>query len=74
MDMSGQSSVEAAEANPVVARGFATVPQASEFLGLSRSTIYQLMEAGELRYARFGRSRRLPWAAVYAYGEKYLVS
>ena len=71
--MSG-NSVEAAEANPVVARGFATIEEAGDFLGLSRAKIYQLMDAGELRFARFGRSRRLPWSSLHDYAERCLVT
>jgi excisionase family DNA binding protein len=52
--------------NSLVDDGLATVPQAAEFLGLSRGTIYNLMERGELRYAKIGRNRRVPWAALKA--------
>jgi excisionase family DNA binding protein len=36
-----------------------TVEAAARCLGLSRSTIYQLMDSGQLAYCRFGRARRI---------------
>jgi excisionase family DNA binding protein len=44
--------------------GLASVKQAEEFLSLSRATIYGLMEKGELRYVKIGKSRRIPWEAL----------
>lgn len=51
-----------------------TVPEVSEFLSLSRSKIYELMDSGLLPYAKFGRSRRVPWAEVQRLVERSLVS
>lgn len=56
--------------NSVVADGFATIPEAAGFLKISRSAVYGLMYAGQLRYARFGRSRRIPWSALVAFAEQ----
>jgi excisionase family DNA binding protein len=53
--------------------GFASVKEAGEFLSLSRSTIYDLMDRGELRYAKIGKSRRIPWAALEELAEKCVV-
>jgi excisionase family DNA binding protein len=53
--------------------GFATVSQGAEYLGLSRAKLYQLMDARELQYAKFGKSRRIPWRALREYGERCLV-
>ena len=36
-----------------------TVKVAAQRLGLGRSTLYQLMESGQLGYYRFGRARRI---------------
>jgi excisionase family DNA binding protein len=44
--------------------GLMTVRDAEEFLHLSRSTLYQMMDAGELAYVKLGRSRRIPRRAV----------
>jgi excisionase family DNA binding protein len=56
-----------------VSGGFVTVREAEEFLSLSRAKIYALMDAGELRYAKFGRSRRLPWADLRMFAAESLV-
>lgn len=37
-----------------------SIKQASEMLSISRSVIYQLMDAGQLKPIRIGRSVRLP--------------
>jgi excisionase family DNA binding protein len=57
----------------VVDDGFATVPEAARFLGLSRAKIYQIMDGGQLTYAKFGRSRRIPRRALHEYARKCLV-
>ena len=36
------------------------VTQVAERLALSRSTVYNLMERGELAYVKIGRARRIP--------------
>jgi excisionase family DNA binding protein len=46
------------------ARGLASVKDAERFLSLSRATIYGLMERGDLRYVKIGKSRRIPWQAL----------
>ena len=66
-------SAVAASAVHLADGGFATVPQAAAFLGLSRTTIYNLMDNGSLRYAKFGKSRRVPWAALRSFGASRLV-
>jgi excisionase family DNA binding protein len=48
----------------LVADGLWTVPQASKFLGLSRSKVYAMMEAGQLAFVKLGSSRRIPRKAV----------
>ncbi len=50
----------------LVADGLLTVPEAASFLRLSRSNLYALMERGELRFVKIGRSRRIPRRAVIA--------
>lgn len=37
-----------------------TVSEAARQLALSRSTVYNLMERGDLAYVKIGRSRRIP--------------
>lgn len=36
----------------------------AERLGVSRTMVYSLMNAGELAYVKLGRSRRIPNSAV----------
>jgi excisionase family DNA binding protein len=57
----------------VVADGFLSVPEAAHFLHLSRAKVYQLMDAGQLQYARFGRARRVPKRALVGFAEASLV-
>ena len=48
----------------LVADGLMTVREAAVFLRLSRSTVYTLMDQGELPYVKLGRSRRIPKRAL----------
>ena len=48
----------------LVSEGLLTVHEAAEFLKLSRSRLYELMDAGELAYVKIGRSRRVPRRGV----------
>jgi excisionase family DNA binding protein len=50
-----------------------TVKQAARHLSRSRATIYNLMGAGELRFCKFGRSRRIPREVVLQYAAACLV-
>jgi excisionase family DNA binding protein len=45
-------------------RGLRPVQAVSEFLSLSRSKVYQLMETGKLPYVKIGKSRRVRWCDV----------
>lgn len=40
------------------------VPDVTRKLNVSRSTVYLLMDRGELGYVKFGRSRRVPREAL----------
>jgi excisionase family DNA binding protein len=46
-------------------RGFATVVQVAEYLNVSKSKVYSMMEAGELAFIKLGALRRIPWQAVH---------
>ena len=48
----------------LVADGLMTVKEAAEFLSVSRSTLYTMMDAGELASVKIGRCRRIPRVAV----------
>ena len=50
----------------LVADGLMTVREAAGFLRLSRSTVYTIMDRGELPFVKLGRSRRIPRRALVA--------
>ncbi len=58
------SLMAASEQQALVADGLMTVSEAAAFLRLSRSSIYTLMDHGELAFVKLGRSRRVPRRAV----------
>jgi excisionase family DNA binding protein len=66
--------MEKAGDEQVVQDGFAGVPEAQKYLGgLSRATIYNMMDAGDLVYAKFGRRRMIPWHALRQFAARNLV-
>ena len=48
-------------------QGFMTVAEVAKHLGVSRSTVYQLCERGELRHVRVSNAIRVPVRVVAAY-------
>jgi excisionase family DNA binding protein len=58
----------------MVMDGFASVSEAAKFLHLSRASVYKLMGDEEgLRYAKFGRSRRIPWQVLRDYAARSII-
>jgi excisionase family DNA binding protein len=55
-------------------QGLIRVAEAARFLAVSRSTLYALMEAGELTYVKLGRSRRIPKLAIVELARRHLVA
>ena len=53
--------------------GLASVREAAAFLSVGRSTIYKLMENGELPFAKIGKCRRIPRRALREYARSCLV-
>jgi excisionase family DNA binding protein len=53
--------------------GLATVKDAERYLNLSRATIYGLMDQGQLRFVKIGKSRRIPWPAIEELVQKNMV-
>ena len=47
-----------------------TVKQAAELMGVGRTTLYELMDTGEVYSVHRGASRRLPLWAVYDYVDR----
>jgi excisionase family DNA binding protein len=52
---------------------YVRVAEAAHVLSISRSSVYVLMDRGDLAYAKFGKSRRVPKAALEEYQRKCLV-
>ncbi|HUY91823.1 MAG TPA: helix-turn-helix domain-containing protein [Pirellulales bacterium] len=44
--------------------GLRNVAEVAAYLGVSRSKVYLLMDAGELRWVKIGKSRRVRWEDV----------
>lgn len=49
------------------------VEEAARILSLSRSTIYEMMDSGELPSVRWGAARRISVAALRAWVERQMV-
>jgi excisionase family DNA binding protein len=75
-DMSRHDDLAAgkeADALGLVEDGFGTVAEAATFLGICRAKLYLMMDAGELVYAKIGKSRRIPWRALKKLAAESLV-
>jgi len=49
-----------------------TVPQAARALGISRTTMYELLNSGDVRYVHLGTCRRIPTQCVEEYVDRLL--
>jgi excisionase family DNA binding protein len=56
------------------AERFVTVAEAAKFLGVCRAKVYQIMDAGALKYAKFGASRRIPIQALREYADRCMIA
>ncbi|MEO2016430.1 MAG: helix-turn-helix domain-containing protein [Fuerstiella sp.] len=45
--------------------GFATIPQAGDFLQVGRTTVYAMLKDGSLPSAQIRNARRIPCAALH---------
>ena len=45
----------------LVPKGLARIPEAAQFLSISRAKAYKLVNDGEIPSKRFGKSVRIPW-------------
>jgi excisionase family DNA binding protein len=57
----------------MVKDGVHTIAEAAEVIKLSRTTIYALMESGELPYTKIGKRRLIPRRALSELMERGLV-
>ena len=48
-----------------------TIRETADALGLGRSTVYELITAGELEVVRIGRSARIPVATVEQFVQRH---
>jgi excisionase family DNA binding protein len=55
----------------VIPEGLATLAQAREYLAVSRTTLYELIKAGELPVFQHGARVRVPKAALVEYVAKH---
>ncbi len=54
--------------------GTCTIIEAAKFSGLSRSTLYGLMDKGQLAYAKVGKRRLIPRRALVELIEDHMVA
>ena len=57
-------TIEKPQEHPAIEPLLVRVEEAARILSLSRSTIYEMMDAGELPSVRRGAARRIPVAAL----------
>jgi excisionase family DNA binding protein len=57
----------------LVENGFMSIREASDHLAMSVSAIYGLMAKGELRWAKFGKARRISKRSLLEYASRALV-
>lgn len=50
--------------SPLESVGLRPVHAVAKFLAISRSKVYQMMDAGQLPYVKLGKSRRVRWNDV----------
>ncbi len=50
--------------------GLLNIKEASRFLGIGRSLVYDLMESQDLPYVKIGKARRIPRVALKLFAEK----
>jgi len=59
-------------ATPAVTPLLLTVNQAAQMLGIGRSTVYEIIDADQIRSVKVGASRRIPLKAVHEYVDRLL--
>ena len=59
-------NTQAQDREELVSDGLAKVKEATRFLSLGRSKLYELMDSGRLPYCKIDGARRIPWRAIRA--------
>ena len=75
MERGAADSVSQRDRAPIcseVAQGFMTVEEVGAFLRLGRSSVYKLMDSGEISHAKFGTARRIPRRSVIEFAAQRL--
>lgn len=57
----------------LVEEGLLRVNECCRFLGISRSLVYELMDAGKIPFVKIGRSRRVPRQALKEFAASHFV-
>jgi len=57
----------------LVDAGLVRIDECCRFLGISRSSLYLIMDAGKLPYVKIGRSRRVPQQAMKEFAASRMV-
>ena len=56
----------------VVSEGLLTIAEVGAFLRVSRATVYNLMDSGQVPFIKVGRARRIPKQAVLQFAAQAL--
>jgi len=67
-----EKAVRLDERLALVAEGMFTVTETGDFLRVSRSTVYTLMDNGYLTFVKVGRLRRIPKRAAFRFAASLL--
>ena len=59
------------QTSPTPVRLLLTIRETADALGLGRSTVYELITAGELDVVRIGRSARIPTASLEEFVQRH---
>jgi excisionase family DNA binding protein len=57
----------------LVSEGLLRITETEKLTGMSRATLYRMMESGELPYVQLGKKRRIPRRALAELLAKHLV-
>ncbi len=66
--------MEGLNRHELVEEGLLTIAEAEKFTGLKKSTLYKLMERGDIPYAKIGSARRIPKVGLAHYLQKCLIT